>query len=706
MITSLTVGAVFKIIDEASPVLERLSRQVSEFNKLVATAKKGLGELGNVKFPGLETSLKKLSDQAAMVGTKMDASLRSIVGSTDTAITSVDRLAASWDAVAASTRLAAAAAARASAPAAATGAIGGGGVNPRQRIPGPHGSGAGGLSYYSYGIPVPGGHLHPHGGTPALVAAGAVAGGLYEYAELVRDASRAVWAMHGGNMPDQATQDAEQKQYIDIVMKAAGETGKSFKVLSAVAQAEVRQSAGVPWERRMQGLPGLLAQAASEADLRGEGTSVQAAGDSLIAYAHMLKVYDPVEMQKLYPGLSYLAMRSPQTLKRITTAAGYHMPQGGVMEIDPIEEMVLQTGLERAGIQNTKSGTWLRELAQRALPPLEDKTKPSVYADKMDALRELGLVGADGKPTWFTNGKPDELKMLHIAGEHAQNIPLERRGLLERYIFGTQGGGAMGVLADPKLLPQLDTMEGEAKGYRAGTDYFKYMYNNSPIQQFSQSWIDLQKVLVDIGTIAMPPVLGGLQMLDGWLKSINQHFPSSLAPKKESFGEALGKGMGAGAIPGALLGSAIPGVGTLTGAAGGALIGGAISGGNWIYDQLLGGATRPIDSLGHEISKTGDAASAATGPMSGLAAAIKSLPGGSPGKTGEPGEPAHKMNFLQGPKQVTKPQPVSLSLNIDGRTLAQAISEIQSALYEFPGGAPAANGLTAWNDGDHNFATT
>ena len=64
------------------------------------------------------------------------------------------------------------------------------------------------------------------------------------------------------------------------------------------------------------------------------------------------------------------------------------------------------------------------------------------------------------------------------------------------------------------------------------------------------------------------------------------------------------------------------------------------------------------------------------------------------------------MNFLQGPKQTIQPQPISLSLNLDGRTLAQAVSEIQSALYEFPGSAPAPNGLTGWNDGDHNFTTT
>ena len=48
-------------------------------------------------------------------------------------------------------------------------------------------------------------------------------------------------------------------------------------------------------------------------------------------------------------------------------------------------------------------------------------------------------------------------------------------------------------------------------------------------------------------------------------------------------------------------------------------------------------------------------------------------------------------------------QPLSLSLNIDRRTLAQAISTAFAALYGFLGQAPAADGMGQFNSGDHNF---
>src|ERR1035437_1102186 len=123
----------------------------------------------------------------------------------------------------------------------------------------------------------------------------------------------------------------------------------------------------------MQGLPPLLETASATADLRGEGTTIRQTADSLVAFGHMLKVYDPVELSKIYPQLAYLEMASPQTAKKITTAAGYHIPVSGTIGIDPIEEMVLQVGLERSGIFNTKSGTWLREMALRAMPPLRHR---------------------------------------------------------------------------------------------------------------------------------------------------------------------------------------------------------------------------------------------------------------------------------------------------------------------------------------------
>lgn len=65
----------------------------------------------------------------------------------------------------------------------------------------------------------------------------------------------------------------------------------------------------------------------------------------------------------------------------------------------------------------------------------------------------------------------------------------------------------------------------------------------------------------------------------------------------------------------------------------------------------------------------------------------------SPGKTGRPAEPI-----------VVKPQPVTLNLNIDGRTLAQAISGVMASYYTFSTGAASADGLSQSFGGDHNMS--
>jgi hypothetical protein len=63
----------------------------------------------------------------------------------------------------------------------------------------------------------------------------------------------------------------------------------------------------------------------------------------------------------------------------------------------------------------------------------------------------------------------------------------------------------------------------------------------------------------------------------------------------------------------------------------------------------------------------------------------------------------HLNRFEPGSNQ-PKAQPISLSLN--GRTLAQAMSSALSDLMNFPTGAPTADGWGRWHDGDHNLSTT
>ncbi|SHG91952.1 hypothetical protein [Bradyrhizobium erythrophlei] len=53
-----------------------------------------------------------------------------------------------------------------------------------------------------------------------------------------------------------------------------------------------------------------------------------------------------------------------------------------------------------------------------------------------------------------------------------------------------------------------------------------------------------------------------------------------------------------------------------------------------------------------------------------------------------------------------KPQPVSLSLNVDGRTLAQTVSAQLAELMMFPTGAGAPDHWGQWADADSNLSTT
>ncbi len=54
----------------------------------------------------------------------------------------------------------------------------------------------------------------------------------------------------------------------------------------------------------------------------------------------------------------------------------------------------------------------------------------------------------------------------------------------------------------------------------------------------------------------------------------------------------------------------------------------------------------------------------------------------------------------------TKASPIALSLDIDGRTLAQAMSDQFESLYGYPTGAPSPDGSGRFYGGDHNFTST
>jgi hypothetical protein len=242
-----------------------------------------------------------------------------------------------------------------------------------------------------------------------------------------------------------------------------------------------------------------------------------------------------------------------------------------------MQSLLLGTALTRAGATSTKSGTWLREMALRAMPGTSLMSEKA-FEKHEDALHRLGLVDDKDKPTWFTNGKPDLLKMLDIAGAHAPNIPLTERAALERQLFGAQGGGGFALLADPAVREQVQTLQREMNSpeFKARYGGFVQAYESgSTVQNARTAMQDFNITMMDIGQHVLPGVNLVLKDFKSLLEGIRRVLPGGAQGEAKFIGRSLEGGL-AGAATGAIVGSAGGPFGAIAGGAGGAIVGGVL----------------------------------------------------------------------------------------------------------------------------------
>jgi hypothetical protein len=409
MITSFEVGARFKILDEASPALTKILRQVRELNLAIDKARENLASIGKMAMPAGLTA----------------------------AVAETDGLATAWgnvakNAAAAQRAIGSASSAAARAPAAAAAASGGRGGG-RHR---PSWLGGGGAHFSGPSASIPGGG-HVRFGGAAMAGAGLVGYGAYQAAEM----EDAVWQLiyHSGLEQN----DANRSRFRKVLQDSMAESSYGLHDISESAKQEIRMFQGTKGGG-LDVLPEMLRAATIESRLKGE--SPEESMKALIGLAHMTKQYSPEDIKKLAPAFAFLSTANPGSLSSIERAAGYAVPllQSG-LEIDPMQSLLLGTALTRAGATSTKSGTWLREMALRAMPGTSMMSRIA-FKKHEEALKALGLVDDNDKPTWFTGGKPDLLKMLDIAGGRAAAIPLDKRAPYERQLFGAQGGGGFALL--------------------------------------------------------------------------------------------------------------------------------------------------------------------------------------------------------------------------------------------------------------------
>ena len=541
--TALEIEAIFRIQDFATPAFRKIAEEARTLKKV-------------------------LTDIAADTSAAMGSSFNTMTAGVTRQIGEVDALAQAWVRVAGAARAAAAAAQpqasvasavrTATAPAMPLPALpavpGGGGP----RIPGAH--------FSPSGIPVPGGHVNMLG-NQALIAAAVVGGyGVEEAFKMGDVVSRGL----ANVFPEGSVQDreAKQKELEAVILREAAITKLPLETVSKMALDEVRTNANQSWEARMRIMPMVIENAAREAYIKG--TSPEATTSALIGQLHQTGAFSQEEIEKNLPMLAYFASKDPNSITQIARSAAYHSPLSRTMMGIPIEQdLAAQVVLDRTGVGG-KSGTWLREMAVRAVPPLATDMSKKAEARRAQ-LRELGLVDEAGKATWMTEGHFDESKLLHILSEKIGKMPLEER-TARLGVFGERGKGAVAIMTDPAMLKQYDDVLSGARNLQSTTEFWKEQNQNNPMQQMKGAWVELQTVLLAIGQTALPSVVAGFKTLEAGLAALNTVLAplnkllgtDLLNPKKGSWNEAIqnvaksvvtgGVGMGdalRGLLPGA-----------------------------------------------------------------------------------------------------------------------------------------------------------
>jgi hypothetical protein len=287
------------------------------------------------------------------------------------------------------------------------------------------------------------------------------------------------------------------------------------------------------------------------------------------------------------------------------------------------------------------------------------------------ALKSFGLVDENGKPTWFSDGKPDALKMFSITGEHMQGMSPEDRTKYGRAAFGTQGSGAVAVLSDPQVQEQIRNLD----KLRSSPEFLESYRNFSSNYQAGSTMQDARTAIaqfnVTMGELARV-TLPSINVALGGFKSVLEGI-RNLLPGGNGQGAAVVGGhaiLGAGA--GALTGAAIGAFGGPVGAVGGAVIGGTLGVAEaYLKNQSLANAA--------EMKKqTLENAERLERQMQNR---VREFGLGNKFGGKEPNAPV---------------PPIHLNLNIDGRALAAAVSEQQNSQSQYTTDTPASNGTSLY----------
>lgn len=555
MFESYTVGAVFRIVNEATPALNQIERQLGNIDRLAASSQANLKAASAVRFNGASSSLAGFERRMAGAAARteemriaMTESLSAVNAGLMMATGHARDLAAAMAEVTGMSR----AMARATGM---TGMGGGGGGGGRR--------GGGGAHLFASG---PIGPLHARMGVGAgLGLAAALGYGAFEEAEL-RDAAARMMLTAQIPVGPGMSQTDQFKQIRGTILDTMTKTGLPPRDIENAMLSAVRQMGGFAFGQRLGVMPEILGFAATESRLKD--VSLAEATQSLVGIIHQTGTYDPEQMTKLASRLAYASTVSPLNLQQIERASSYALPtlKAG-LGIDPGALLLLMSQMQSAGVISSKSGTW----AQQFFTMLSPKTSLASLisgrggAARAAALRQLGMIGPGGDLVGsHMAAQGDFVGIATTLHDHLMKLPQDQRLAILSQAFGAQGGRFAAMLQTPSFLERMPDLQREMENFRSGDAFFSQYNQGSELQTARQTMRDFQAVLMDLGQTTLPLLTSVLRGVDNTLKNILALFGGPSGPNVTAADVA--KTAGVGATIGAFLGGPIgAGVGAATG---------------------------------------------------------------------------------------------------------------------------------------------
>lgn len=347
--------------------------------------------------------------------------------------------------------------------------------------------------------------------TTAAAGLGALGYGVYENARLIDTITRAV--MTDGTPP--AGQAAAVAAYRARIMREAPKYGFAAHGLADFADSYLSASRllrGMPESERAAIIDSVLPYAAQESFLKK--ISLRESLSAFIGAAHMAGAYTPQAIHQMLPALISTSLATNASMTRIENAAGYAVPilRTG-LDIDPAKVFTTVALMQRAGIQNTKAGTWIADLFMNAVPGnfgagLFHNTKQS------SAMHALGLLDAQNHLTYLDKqGRLDPLLFIERLATGLDKLsPIARAAALKQ-AFGTQGARAGALLSDDKVRAMLPMLEAAMKHLENPEEARRQALQGNPAAQAHQVITNAQLAITNASATFMGPVNAALSAL-------------------------------------------------------------------------------------------------------------------------------------------------------------------------------------------------